>query len=201
MSNIQVLREITTPPRTEMAIRCRVTARNFSPLEIVEGKPYGWFEPTKKQWYGAGQMSKHWRTICEIGCWFYGGHFHWSGSGSDRCRLLGVGDEACQTDKRSIGHEMVPGYLRELYTAAKGSCHGLEEIRTLAALLPKYGTVFSTGDGDVGFITLVEHGIPVVEVTRPIRLPPHRQEVPGVLQWYLLRRKMGSGDFASIIDC
>ena len=34
--------------------------------------------------------------------------------------------------------------------------------------------MFSTGNGDVGQTTLVEHSIPVEESTRPIRQPPHR---------------------------
>lgn len=37
-------------------------------------------------------------------------------------------------------------------------------------------TVFSMGDGATGLTMLGEHGIPVVEGTRPIRLPPHRLE-------------------------
>ena len=38
----------------------------------------------------------------------------------------------------------------------------------------QYQDVFSKGADDVGRTTLVEHSIPVVEGTRPIRQPPHR---------------------------
>ena len=44
----------------------------------------------------------------------------------------------------------------------------------LANLLRRYGEVFSKDSGDIGRTSLVEHSIPVVEGTRPIRQPPHR---------------------------
>lgn len=31
--------QVTIPPRTEMELRCRVTARNFGPLGIIESRP------------------------------------------------------------------------------------------------------------------------------------------------------------------
>ena len=57
----------------------------------------------------------------------------------------------------------VPEHLEELYEAAKGGCKEPLQAEKLARLLTKYSTVFSTGDGDVGLTTLVEHSIPVAE--------------------------------------
>ena len=68
----------------------------------------------------------------------------------------------------------VPEHLEELYEAAKGGCKEHLQAKKLARLLTEYSTVFSTGDGDVGQTTLVDHSIPVAEGTRPIRQPPHR---------------------------
>ena len=68
----------------------------------------------------------------------------------------------------------VPEHLVKLYEAAKSGCEEPRQTRELAGLLTEYSTVFSTGDGDVGRTTLVEHSIPVEEGTRPIRQPPHR---------------------------
>ena len=68
----------------------------------------------------------------------------------------------------------VPEHLVKLYEAAKSGCEEPRQTGELAGLLTEYSTVFSTGDGDVGRTTLVEHSIPVEEGTRPIRQPPHR---------------------------
>ena len=36
-SGIQVVRKLTVPPTTEMAVRCKVTVKKFCPLGIIEG--------------------------------------------------------------------------------------------------------------------------------------------------------------------
>ena len=40
-NNVQVVRNVTIPARTEMAILGRVTSRNYSPIGLVEGRPEG----------------------------------------------------------------------------------------------------------------------------------------------------------------
>ena len=67
----------------------------------------------------------------------------------------------------------VPDQLAELYEAAKSGCEESLQSRKLARLLMEYSTVFSTGDGDVGQTTLVQHSILVEKGTLPIRQLPH----------------------------
>ena len=58
----------------------------------------------------------------------------------------------------------VPDHLAELYKTAMNGCKDPLQARRLARLLTDYSTVFSTGDGDMGQTTLVEHSIPIEEV-------------------------------------
>ena len=68
----------------------------------------------------------------------------------------------------------VPEHVRDLFESAQKNCDSAEQEEKLAALLKKYGPVFSSGEEDVGLTELVQHSIPVVPGTRPIRQPPHR---------------------------
>ena len=68
----------------------------------------------------------------------------------------------------------VPEHLAALYEAGVANCTGPEQKEKLAALLIEYESVFSKSSSDVGQTSLVEHSIPVLEGTRPIRQPPHR---------------------------
>ena len=77
--------------------------------------------------------------------------------------------------ERSTQHGAgLPPHLADLYSQAKRNCANQAQERQLSALLIQYQDVFSQGAGDMGRTTLVEHSIPVVEGTRPIRQPPHR---------------------------
>ena len=68
----------------------------------------------------------------------------------------------------------VPAHLQQLFDAAvSGCCNDNQESR-LAGLLTKFSDVFSVDNDDVGNTKLVEHSIPVLDGTRPIRQPPHR---------------------------
>ena len=68
----------------------------------------------------------------------------------------------------------VPEHVDELFQAARKNCESIEQEEQLADLLNRYSSVFSSGEGDVGLTKLVEHSIPLVPGTRPIRQPPHR---------------------------
>lgn len=49
-----------------------------------------------------------------------------------------------------------------------------QETQKLAELLNQYSNVISIGDGDIGWTTLIEHSISLVEGTRSVCLPHHR---------------------------
>ena len=68
----------------------------------------------------------------------------------------------------------VPTHVQGVYEAACKGCRDAPQRAMMADLLRKYGDVFSKDSGDIGRTSLVEHSIPVVEGTRPIRQPPHR---------------------------
>ena len=68
----------------------------------------------------------------------------------------------------------LPAHLTSLYARARENCHNLTQEEQLSTLLTQYQDVFSKGAEDMGRTTLVEHSIPVVEGTRPIRQPPRR---------------------------
>ena len=70
----------------------------------------------------------------------------------------------CRTTETEI-----PRHVEGLYESARKNCSSKSQERQLAELLKKYGPVFSSGEGDVGLTRLVEHSIPVVPGTRPIR--------------------------------
>ena len=60
-SSIQVIRETTIPPETEMTLQCRVTAREYCPVGLIEGRTDGLCLATSvnrpdhqaESWYGA----------------------------------------------------------------------------------------------------------------------------------------------------
>ena len=61
-----------------------------------------------------------------------------------------------------------------VYEAACKGCRDASQRAKMADLLRRYGDVCSKDSGDIGRTSLVEHSIPVMERTRPIRQPPHR---------------------------
>ena len=68
----------------------------------------------------------------------------------------------------------VPAHLRELLGSACAELPSFEHQQQVAQLLSQYADIFSKSDGDVGQTTAVQHEIPVLPGTVPIRQPPHR---------------------------
>ena len=79
-----------------------------------------------------------------------------------------------RTEKCPEEHPPVPVHLQQLYNIACKNCSGRYQEEKLAMLLNKFESVFSKDDQDVGHTKLVEHSLPVLSNTRPIRQPPHR---------------------------
>lgn len=72
-------------------------------------------------------------------------------------RWLGTEDE--KVNEHFNRCKEVPKPLQPLYATAKKSCWGPAGSQRSAALLTHYRAIFSTGNGDVGQPTLVEHNI------------------------------------------
>ena len=210
LSNLQVTREVVVPPRTEMNIQCRVAAKNFSPVGLIEGNPGGLpvaSSLNRPSWDG-GVVARC-LNLTEQPMMLRAGSVIGTFTGVEKdqiddSQLLTDSEETTDQFASAVGEEVpghlqqllgaavgdnkgpgkslvsarllteVPGHLQQLFGAAVGNCKGPGESQKLARLLTEYSTVFSTGDGDVGRTTLVEHSIPVEAGTRPIRLPPHR---------------------------
>ena len=172
-NRIQALRGEIIPPRTEVALLCRVASQNFCPVGMVEPLPGGVLLATSlNQPNQKGQLLVRCLNPTDQPLELK--------SGTAIGTYTGVEEEEVN-DHPSLNAPVgsaegpeVPAHLNELYTAARPNCETLEEEEELAQLLRRYADVFSTGEGDVGLTQMVEHSIPTAPGTRPIRQPPHR---------------------------
>ena len=78
-----------------------------------------------------------------------------------------------QAHSGSLNHTQVPSHLQELYQQSAGGCDDQQKSK-LADLLSKYASVFSASSTDVGRTDLVQHSIPTLPNTAPIKQPPRR---------------------------
>ena len=68
ISSVQITKELVVPPRTEMAVPCRVTTRNFCPLGVIEGQTNGLIEQAE---WGLGpsefikRMPQSYAMVCK----------------------------------------------------------------------------------------------------------------------------------------
>ena len=69
-------------------------------------------------------------------------------------------------------HPIVPQHLRELYDQSAAELSQDEQLQ-LAQLLCTYGNAFSTGPGDLGRTSLVQHDI-MTQPGAPVKQPPRR---------------------------
>ena len=77
-------------------------------------------------------------------------------------------------DNQLTSHPDCPEHVLPLLEQTKGVCETDEQYGRMAHLLTAYSDVFSQGDTDVGRTDLVQHSIPLVDGTKPIRQPPRR---------------------------
>ena len=150
---------------------CRVTSRNFCPLGLVEALPEGVPLATS-----LNQPDEKGQLV--VRCLNPSKQPLELKSGAVICTYTGVEAQKVQdqepltTPAEQTIPTGVPSHVEELYQAARPNCGSEEQEKQLARLLRQYAPVFSLGEGDVGLTQLVEHSIPVVPGTRPIRQPP-----------------------------
>ena len=65
-------------------------------------------------------------------------------------------------------------HVRLLLEQTRQICETDDQFAKLAGLLIAYKEVFSKGDTDVGRTDVIEHSIPLLESTHPIRQPPRQ---------------------------
>ena len=170
-NHIQAIKGEVLPPESEKTIMCRVTSRNFCPLGLVEALPEGvplatsLNQPNEKgqlvvRCLNPSKQPLELRSRAVIGTY----------TGIEAQEVQD--QEPATTPIEQTVPTAVPPHVEELYQAARPNCGSEEQERQLARLLRQYAPVFSSGEGDVGLTELVEHSIPVVPGTRPIRQPP-----------------------------
>lgn len=69
-------------------------------------------------------------------------------------------------------HPIAPQHLRELYDQSAAELNQDKQLQ-LAQLLCTYGNAFSTGPGDLGRTSLVQHNI-MIQPGAPVKQPPCR---------------------------
>ena len=171
-SSVQLIRETTIPPETEMTLQCRVTAREHCPVGLIEGKADGLCLATS-----VNRPDHQGRVM--VRCLNPANQPLQVKAGTTIGVYTSVdeGDiSPAELPEKCLARQGagLPHHLVDLYTQAKENCESQSQERQLSALLIQYQDVFSQGAEDMGRTKLVEHSIPVIEGTRPIRQPPHR---------------------------
>ena len=174
-SRVQTVKKITIPPRTEVALSCRLTSHNHAPEGIIESlndkvvlansvnRPgvkgaviVRCLNPTSQPLeLPAGTTIGTFTSIDQQDI----SENESSQAGAARCT-----GETWE----------IPEHIEAMFKQACKGCATKEQEGQLAELLSRYQTVFSKDDQDVGRTELVYHSIPTAEGTRPIRQPPHR---------------------------
>ena len=172
-NRIQAVRGEVIPPESEKTILCKVTSRNYCPVGLVEALPEGVpLAASLNQPNDKGHLL--------VRCLNPSGQPIELRSGTVIGTYTGVEDDEVNDSHLHTAVECsptepsVPGHVKNLFETARKNCDTTEQEERLARLLQKYSPVFSSGEEDMGLTSLVEHGIPVVPGTRPIRQPPHR---------------------------
>ena len=178
-SKVQVVRTTVLPPRSEVIVTCRLTTRSYQPLGMVEGAgdqcivAASLHQPDEK-----GRVALRCMNLAEhpvdvaagsvIGC--YTGI-----QDADIGRPWRESDpKEVQRPQVGLSKVEVPLHMEELYKQTTSHCKTEHDRQQVATLLCKYSNVFSQGEEDVGLTELVQHEVPTLPNTQPIRQAPYR---------------------------
>jgi hypothetical protein len=155
-SSIQVVRDTSIPPGTEILITCRVTSKSYSPQGVVEGTDSRLLvaasisRPGKK-----GQVQIRCLNPMECPIDLQSGIVIGSYTGVEEDDIQAEDEVQVAGADNSSRRYSVPDHLVSLYQQAATNCASNDERGQMANLLRKYGRVFSTGDDDIGLTDLV----------------------------------------------
>jgi transposase InsO family protein len=182
MWKVQVPKKLELLPGKETTTKCRLVAKNFSPIGTIERQ-------SDDVLIAASVNAPNEKGEVLVRCMNLGRNIIALKPGTTIGNYIGIAEEDIHEPSdvqssvktkfqvRGVGKGQdikIPEHLDSLYEkACKGCANKLQE-RELAQLLCKYSTVFSKDDNDVGRTTLTTHSIPLIPGTKPIRLPPHR---------------------------
>ena len=165
-SSVQLVRETTIPPETEMTLQCRVTAKMPCPIGLIEGRTDGLCLATSvNQPDSQGKVMVRCLNLASQPFRVKAGtvvRVYTSITEKDISEAEPL-DGSLEQNEADL-----PPHLVDLYMQAKKNCIDLSQEEQLSGLLMQYRDVFSKGSDDVGLTSLVKHSIPVADGTRPI---------------------------------
>ena len=179
-NKVQVVRTLVLPPEAEVQVCCRLNSEPSSPIGLIEsllGQDTGLAvaatlgKPTADgkvivRCLNLTSEPQQLRSGLVIGLY--------QPVEEDQVEESSVHARSVLDDAPSTLRADCPEHVRPLLEQTKEVCETTDQYRRMAHLLTVYGDVFSQGDTDVGRTDLVQHSIPLVEGTKPIRQPPRR---------------------------
>ena len=179
-SKVQLVADITVPPRTEQMINCRLVNVICKPLGMITNHDTA----VNRGLAVAASLHACDKDVMPIRCINPMDRAVTLLAGTVIANCMGVErDQLVEAQTNSaINHislagsdESVPDHLKSLYEEAAGACPTPQQRQKISLLLRKYGDVFSCGDNDQGKTDLVTHSIELQPGTRPIKQAPRRQ--------------------------
>ena len=174
---VQVYREVEIPPGQETTVMGRVQEAVSHMHGIMEGQKEGvLFASTLNRPDEKGRIMLRCLNPSSQPVMLKAGTVvgEWHRVGEQDIQLLDPGGQGDKEEPPAGLPMEMPEHLRTLFYASCGHLHHPDQQRDVAKLLCQYQDVFSRGDHDVGLTQEVQHEIPVLPGTRPIRQPPHR---------------------------
>ena len=179
-NKVQVVRTLTLPPEAETQVCCRLNSEPSTPIGLIEsmiGQDTGIAIAAT-----LGRPSPDGRVL--VRCLNLSSEPQELKSGSIIGLYQPVDDD--QVEEHSVHARSVldregpattadcPEHVLPLLSQTRAVCETPEQYNRMAQLLTAYSDVFSKGDADVGRTDLVQHSIPLLDGTKPIRQPPRR---------------------------
>ena len=170
-SNIQVRKTVKIPARSEITMTCRIISQCSGKIGIVEGGDRcilasSLNRPDHKRLILVRALNPDEETL-ELKAGTVVGSFT---TVDDNQTPLELG----LTEQTVPKPTTVPKHLEKVFVCTKETCPAQEQQEQIAAVLNKYADVFSKDEDDIGSTTLVEHEIPTIDGTTPIRQTARR---------------------------
>ena len=170
-SNIQVRKTVKIPARSEITMTCRIISQCSGKIGIVEGGDRcilasSLNRPDHKRLILVRALNPDEETL-ELKAGTVVGSFTTVDENQTPLEL-GL------TEQTVPKPTTVPKHLEKVFVCTKETCPAQEQQEQIAAVLNKYADVFSKDEDDIGSTTLVEHEIPTIDGTTPIRQTARR---------------------------
>ena len=179
-NKVQVLHPTSIPPGNEVQILCRLTSPPAHPIGVIEdfghqqevcvaatlSKP-SHLHRVLVRCINTGPASLNLRAGTTIGLYTPVEENHIYPGDSKTTPIAPPPPHANEPLP-------VPPHLEDLYSQAAQNCQTSLQRQQISQLLNRYSDVFSSCDTDVGLTNLVQHSIPTLPDTQPIRQPPRR---------------------------